>query len=114
MAIYTTFFLCQTETLSGGFPGWKLPLAAPVYRKFCNPFTGEESIVETREPDWPEEAASEIESEYQVASIAGRYEDYLESRLPPFVRSCPHWAAKNLTEVQLAPLFDAAGSTGSM
>jgi hypothetical protein len=112
MAIYTTFFLCRPEDLPGGFPGWRLPLAKPVRRKFRNPFTGEESVVETREPEWPEEAGDESERGYLVDEIGGSYEEYLEGRLPPFVRSCPHWAAKGLTEVELAPLLEAAGVTG--
>lgn len=107
MAIYTTFFLCQPGELPGGFPGWRLPLAKPVRRKFRNPFTGEESVVETREPEWPEEAWNEAERDYQVVAIEGRYEDYLEGRLPPFVRACPHWATKGLTEVELGPLCEA-------
>jgi len=114
MAIYTTFFVCRPEELPGGFPGWRLPLAKPVRRKFRNPFTGEESVVETREPEWPDEAGDEPEREYQVVAIEGSYEDYLEGRLPPFVRSCPYWAAKGLTEVELDPLLKAAGVAGSM
>jgi hypothetical protein len=114
MAIYTTFFLCRPEELSGGFPGWRLPLAKPVRRKFRNPFTGEESVVETREPDWPEDAGALPERDYQVVAIEGRYEDYLEGRLSPFVRSCPHRAAKGLTQVELDPLLEAAGVTGAL
>jgi hypothetical protein len=114
MAIYTTFFLCKPEDLPGGFPGWRLPLAKPVRREVRNPFTGEVAVVETREPEWLEEASEEPEREYQVVTIAGRYEDYLEGRLPPFVRGCPHWAAKGLTEIELAPLLKAAGVAASM
>jgi hypothetical protein len=114
MAIYTTFFLCRPEELPGGFPGWRLPLAKPVRRKVRNPFTGEVSVVESREPEWPDEAGDEAEREYQVVEIEGSYEDYLEGRLPPFVRSCPHWAAKGLTEVELDPLLKATGVNGSM
>jgi hypothetical protein len=114
MAIYTTFFLCPPEELPGGFPGWQLPLAKPVRRTFRNPFTCEESVVETREPEWPGDAGDESERGYHVVEIEGSYEDYLEGRLPPFVRSCPHWAANGLTEVELAPLIEAAGVTGSI
>jgi hypothetical protein len=114
MAIYTTFFLCRPEELPGGFPGWRLPLARPVRRTFRNPFTGEESVVETREPEWPEEAGDGPEREYQVVVVEGSYEDYLEDRLASFVRSCPHWAAKGLTEVELDPLLKAAGVEGSI
>lgn len=108
MAIYTTFFLCKPEKLSEGFPGWRLSLACPVRREFRNPFTGELSVAQTREPEWSEEADDESDREYQVVAIKGRYEDYLEGRLPPFVRTCPHWAAKGLTEVDLIPLLEAA------
>lgn len=114
MAIYTTFFLCRPEELPGGFPGWRLPLAEPVRREFRNPFTGEVSVVETREPEWPEDASDEPERDYQAAVIQAGYEDYLEGRLRPFVRACPHWCAKGLTEVELEPLLQAAGVATSM
>src|SRR5262249_9736786 len=106
--------LCKPEELPGGFPGWRLPLAKPVRREFRNPFTGELSVVETHDPDWPEDAPEVLGREYQVVEIEGSYEDYLESRLPPFVRACPHWAAKGLTEVELYPLLKTAGVAGSM
>jgi hypothetical protein len=114
MAVYTTFFVCKAEELPAGFPGWRLPLAKPVRRKVRNPFTGELSVVETREPEWPDEAGEEPERDYQVVAIEGRYEDYLEGRLRPFVRACPHWAAKGLTEVELGPLLEAAAVEDSM
>jgi len=114
MAIYTTFFLCKPKELLRGFPGWRLPLAKPVRREVRNPFTGETMVIETREPDWPEGAGEGPEREYRVVAIEGRYEDYLEGRLPPVVRDCPHWAAKGLTEVELTPLFKAAGVETAM
>src|SRR4051794_39853795 len=100
MATYTTFFLCDPEELTSGFPGWRLPLAKPVTREVRNPFTGAVSVVESHEPEWPEEAGDEAEREYQVVQIEGNYEDYLEGRLPRFVHSSPHWAAKGLTQVE--------------
>jgi hypothetical protein len=114
MAIYTTFFLCKPEELPGGFPGWRLPLRKPVRREFRNPFTGELSVVETHDPGWPEDAPEVLGRAYQAVEIEGRYEDYLEGRLPRFVRAQPHWAAKGLTEVELYPLLKAAGVAGSM
>jgi hypothetical protein len=39
----------------------------------------------------------------------GSYEDYLEGRLSPFVRSSPHWAAKGVTHVELGALAQAIG-----
>lgn len=114
MAIYTTFFLCQPEELPRGFPGWRLPLATPVHRKVRNPFTGEESIVESREPEWPDEVGDEPEQDYRVVKGEGSYDDFLECRLPPFVRTCPHWPAKGLTEVELDPLLYAVGVEGAM
>src|SRR5262245_26111796 len=114
MAIYTTFFLCTPEELPGGFPGWRLPLAESVRREVYNPFTGKLSVIETREPEWPDDDSEEPEREYQVVAIQGSYKDYLEGRLPPFVRACPHWAAKGLTEVDLDPLIKAADMTASM
>jgi hypothetical protein len=109
MAIYSTFFLCKPKELAKGFPGWRLPLAKPIRREIRNPFTGEWTVIETRVPEWPEDASEQPEREYQVAVILGRYEDYLEGRLPPFVRGCPHWAAKGLTVVELVPLLEAVG-----
>ena len=114
MAIDTTFFLCRPAELPSGFPGWRLPLAQPVRRKFRNPFTGKDEIVETRDPEWSDGEGDELGRENQVVEIAGSYEDYLEGRLPPFVRSCPHWAAKGLTQVELTPLLEAAGVAESM
>jgi hypothetical protein len=114
MAVYTTFFLCQPKDLLRGFPGWRLPLARPVRREVRDPFTGEVRVIETREPDWPQGADAEPEQEYRVVAIEGRYEDYLEGRLPPFVHGCPHWAAKGLTVVELTPLFKAAGVEAGM
>jgi hypothetical protein len=114
MAIYTTFFLCRPDELPDGFPGWRLPLATPVRREARNPFTGKVVVVESREPQWPEDASEDTTAEYHVVAIEGSYEDYLEARLPPFVRACPHWAAKGLTEVDLAPLLEGAGAPGEM
>jgi hypothetical protein len=109
MAVYTTFFLCKSGELPGGFPGWRLPLAKPVRREFRNPFTGVTSVIETREPEWPEDEGDEPGREPRVVAIKGRYEDYLKGRLPPFVRGCPHWAAKDLTELELKPLLQEFG-----
>ena len=102
MAIYTTFFLCKREELSAGFPGWRLPLPKPVRREFKNPFTGTVAVMETREPEWPEEADEAFPPRYQVVAIEGSYKDYLENRLPPFVRENPHWATKAVTEIRAA------------
>ena len=112
MAIYTTFFLSRPDELPGGFPGWQLPLAKAVHREIRNPFTGKLSVVESREPEWPDAAGDEADGMAQVVEINGDYKDYLEGRLPPFVRTCPHWAAKGLTEVELTPLVRAAGAEG--
>src|SRR5579859_7027686 len=110
MAIYTTFFVCDPQQLVAGFPGWRLPLPKPVKRKFKNPFTGKMMTVETREPEWAEgEGADPMDREYQVVTIEGSYEDYLEGRLPSFVQRQPHWAAKGLTEIELGPLAEAVG-----
>jgi hypothetical protein len=110
VAIYTTFFVCHPKQLVAGFPGWRLPLPKPVKRKFKNPFTGETTTVETREPEWSEdEDADPMDREYQVVAIEGDYGDYLEGRIPSFVQRQPHWAAKGLTEIELSPLFQAMG-----
>ncbi len=113
MAIYTTFFLCTPGELLLGFPDWRLPLPQPVRRERRNPFTGELIIVESREPEWPGDSDLEPPRNYQVATIEGRYEDYLERRLPEFVRACAHWAAKGLTEATVGPLLKAASVDGS-
>ncbi|MGN6366808.1 MAG: hypothetical protein ACTHN5_00825 [Phycisphaerae bacterium] len=109
MAIYTTFFLAKPDELQNGFPGWKPPLPVPVRREFRNPFTKQIMIVETREPEWPNAAKETQPSQYRAVAIHGNYEDYLEGRLPPFVRECQHWAAKGLTEIELEPLLKAIG-----
>lgn len=110
MTIYSTFFVCNTEKLPDGFPGWRPPLLKPVRRKVKNPFTGKMTILETRAPEWSdEEESTSLAREYKVVAITGKYEDYLEGRLRPFVRAQPHWCAKGLTEVELNPLGQAAG-----
>jgi hypothetical protein len=52
MAVYTTFFLCEAADLQSGFPGWRAPLAEPVWREIHNPLTDEVQVVETHVP-WP-------------------------------------------------------------
>jgi len=114
MAIYTTFFLARLEALAEGFPGWKPPLPAPVQREVRNPFTGKVQIVTSREPAWPEVdgAATPLPASV-VVPIRGDYATVLESRLPPFVSRCAHWATKGWTEVELGPLATAAGLTST-
>lgn len=109
MAIYSTFFLSNTEELPTGFPGWKLPLPDPVIRKSINPFTRKEITITTRAPDWDDSDPDEMEMpKRQVVAMQGDYATYLEQRLPRFVQSRPHWCAKNLTSVELEPLVAAA------
>jgi hypothetical protein len=110
MAVYTTFFVCEPQELVAVFPGWRLPLPTPVRREFKNPFTGKTTVVETREPNWPDdEDAEEIDRERLVVAAKGNYEDYLESRLSSFIRAQPHWCSKNVTQVELKPLGQTAG-----
>jgi len=112
MAIYTTFFVCEPSELATAFPGWKLPLPQPVGRTRVNPFTSEETTVETREPEWDDVDANSLPiPEKSVVAIEGDYETYLQNRTPQFVQSKPHWCAKSLTSVELEPLVAAA--TGS-
>jgi hypothetical protein len=114
VAIYTTFFICKPQELGAGFPGWRPPLPMPVRREFKNPFTGEMITIESREPEWPDaENVDVMDREYQVVSIEGSYEDYLEKRIPQFVRAQPHWCARGFTEVELKPLCEAAGVEAS-
>jgi hypothetical protein len=108
MAIYSTFFLCKPNDLLQNFPGWRLPLPTPVRRQLKNPFTGQTSTIETQEPEWPDEEDA-FEEDYPAVVIEGDYQDYLEGRLSAAVQACPHWAAKNLTEVELGPLAEALG-----
>ncbi len=115
LASYTTFFVCEPQVLTAGFPGWRPPLPKPVRREFKNPFTGETTAVLTREPEWPDgEEADLMERGYQVVAIEGNYEDYLERRIPQFIRDQPHWCTKNLTEVELKPLAEAVGLETSL
>ncbi len=110
MAIYTTFFMSKPNSLLDGFPSWRLPLKEPVKREFMHPFTKKKMTIETREPDWGDEHNSKPAiPEYKVVSIKGNYQDYLEDRLPPFVRGAPHWSAKGLTEIELEPLGESLG-----
>jgi hypothetical protein len=114
MAIYATFFVCAPSELGGGFPGWRLRLTEPVHRKRRRPGTGEVEVVETYEPDWPDDEPGLTIPTYQVVAITGDYADYLESRLSPFVQNCPHWAAKGLTQLEMQPLLEAAGISAPM
>jgi hypothetical protein len=106
MAIYRTFFLCKPDELQNGFPDWKPPLPHPVSRQFKNPFTRKVQMIETRAPEWPEEAAttSPIRRDFRVVSVGGNYADYLEGRLPRFVQDRAHWASKGLTNLELDEL----------
>ena len=113
MAIYTTFFVCRPVDLLPGFPGWKLPTAEPRTRQIRNPFTGEVSTIETREPEWDEDNEAQ-EFVPEVVLIEGNYENYLENRIPALVRSSPHWAAKGLTTVELDVLLECMAVNGSL
>ena len=108
VAIYTTFFVCGDD-LASGFPGWKRPLPAPVTRKAWNPFTKQMMEITTTEPEWDDLDPPEVEMDSpQVVAIQGDYEAYLGARLPAFVQTKPHWAAKSLTSVELEPLVASA------
>jgi hypothetical protein len=109
VAIYTTFFLCEPSVLREGFPDWKPALAEPVRRELRNPFTGELTVIESRQPEWPDGEQDVSVPEYQAVTIDVPYEEYLEARLPAFVRQFPHWAAKGLTCVELNPLLQILG-----
>src|SRR5690349_1883975 len=109
MAVYTTFFITRPEELASGFPGWKPPLPAPVRREFRHPFTKQLVSIVTREPEWPAEEQRGAMPQYRAVPVQGRYEDYLENRLPPFVRQQQHWAAKGLTDIEVEPLLRAVG-----
>lgn len=109
MAIYSTFFLAKPHQLLDAFPGWKPPLPAPVRREFRNPFTKQTVVIETREPEWHQEE-NRIESrQYGAVAIQGSYKNYLEGRLPQFLRESRHWAAKGLTNIEIEPLLGAIG-----
>lgn len=108
MAIYSTFFVCNPDELAGGFCGWKPPLVQPVWRDVTNPFTGKTMTIESRYPEWPDaDTEDEIARDRVVVGVQGRYEDYLEGRLPAFVRERPHGCLKDLTEIELNALGEA-------
>ncbi|MDB5330799.1 MAG: hypothetical protein JWP03_1950 [Phycisphaerales bacterium] len=107
MAVYTTLFLAKSIELLSGFPGLKPPLPTPTRRQFRNPFTKQLVTIETREPDWLDDDGGSVIPQYRALSLQGRHEDYLEGRLPPFVRERQHWAAKGLTAVEFEPLLKA-------
>jgi hypothetical protein len=98
--------------LPAAFPGWRLPLPKPVRREVRDIF-GEVSVIETCEPEWPDDEDEPMDQKYQVVSSSGRYEDYLEGRIPRFVQSQSHWCGKGLTEVELEKLVKSAGVEGS-
>jgi hypothetical protein len=109
MAIYSTFFVARATELPGAFPGWKLPLPQPVTRQYFNRFLGEEVTTTSRSPDWDDVDPDSLEMpEYQVVAIEEDYATYLENRIPSFVRAQPHWCAKNLTNIEIEALGEAA------
>jgi hypothetical protein len=63
--------------------------------------------LERRDP--PEGGPRPLGHYFGVVEIEGDYAEYLERRLPPFVRSRPHWAAKGLMEIELKELADGMG-----
>lgn len=109
MAVYSTFFVAELAELPGAFPGWKLPLPEPVTRKSFHPFLGEEITTTSRSPDWDDVDPDSLSiPDYQVVSSEGDYADYLEQRIPSFVRSKPHWCAKGLTNIEIEALANTA------
>jgi hypothetical protein len=74
-----------------------------------NPFTGKTTTITTSEPEWTDEPEPIAPPQMTVVAIQGDYGDYLESRLPAFVRARAHWATKGLTELELGPLLKSAG-----
>jgi hypothetical protein len=105
MALYSTFFLCEPERLAKGFPDWLPPLPKPVRRKVKNPFTGQPMTIETTAPEWPRDSGAEnTATEFSIVAGKGRYEDYLEDRLPAFVRRQPHWCSKGIMNLELDEL----------
>jgi hypothetical protein len=114
MAVYTTFFIADPAKISDAFPGWKLPLPAPVRREIRNIFTKQIMIIETTAPEWREDEQAPPTPEYRVVSIQGRYEDYLEDRLESSIQEKPHWAAKGLYDLQLNPLVAALGISAKL
>ena len=51
MAIYTTYFISDEDSLSELFPNWQVPRAEPVEVERVNPFTGKKSRVKSWEPE---------------------------------------------------------------
>jgi hypothetical protein len=104
VAVYSTFFVADSDALLSGFPGWKLPLDKSIQREITD-FFGEKRTIETREPLWEDVVPSQDPvPDYGVVAIEGDYAAYLEARLPAFVRKAPHWCSKGLTNVELDPL----------
>lgn len=105
MAVYSTFFTSDPSDLLSGFPDWKRPLEQPQKRIVHNPFTSAQMTIETREPEWEDVDSGDFQfPEMQVVTNQGDYGEYLEQRIPPFVRSRPHWCSKSLSSVELEPL----------
>ncbi len=137
MAIYSTFFLANDAELNTAFAGWKRPLDKPIERVARNPFTGEVILdQQTGKPrmalSWDPTDGAQDEPEEQpkprgllgtlkrlfrrdddapprrtVAAIPGDYGEYLESRIPAFVQSAPHWCTKSILSIQLEAIATA-------
>ncbi len=113
MAIYSTFFVAAHEMLISAFPGWKLPLGKPLKRQISD-FLGENRTIETQEPLWEDSPAEEPAPQYSVVSLEGNYAEYLEARLPAFVREAAHWCSKGLTNLEIDPLGELTDSNPAL
>ena len=108
MAIYSTLFLASSGDLSSLFPGWKQPLTEPREIVHRNPFTGEERIITSTQPDWEDEAEAKL-PELNVAVIEDNYLDYLEKRIPNTIQAIPHICSKGFTHIEYEPLSKKLG-----
>ena len=96
-AKYTVVFAASAERVQSIFVGWRQP-GPPRTSVERNPFTGKNATVRTTEPAETEAgpAAAEWNLEPREIAPGADYDGYLESMIPPQIRSLPHRPMKRI------------------
>lgn len=110
----TTLFVVTDAELTEFFPGWRLPLAAPVRVTARHPFTGEPMSYDQWDPGRdPSILSGPTLFEQQGRAILSpvvppddAYPNWLEKDAPPLLRTFPHCAMKGITMAQLTGLAE--------
>src|SRR5690242_8476949 len=103
MAVYTTLFSATLEELEDRFPNVADPLSTPRQVTRTNPFTKSPIQIESFEPEFgPPRHQSSLFSKDGAPAVRPTflqdddYGRYLDSLVPPRLRSIPHIGTKNV------------------